>query len=73
MNCPHCNSAIFSLSKDGERLKALTTVIVLHKSGVVEINCPRCKNGVILPLVKSDKVELRKGRVQQRFVFRRGA
>jgi len=33
----------------------------LHKSGEMEINCSRCKRGVILPVVlKSDNRKLRK-------------
>lgn len=72
--CPTCSGALFTLSKDETKLKATTSVILLHKSGEVEINCPHCKCGVILPLAPiPGQTTLKKGRQHQRLVLRRGA
>ena len=69
--CPHCAASLFTLHDEGARLKANTTIIVLHKSGDVEINCSNCKNGVLLPLVVSKDVQLRKGRTYRPVIFKR--
>lgn len=59
MNCPHCTALVFRPSPG--KLKARTKILVLHKSGEVEINCGVCGKGVLLPLViKPDSLELRK-------------
>ena len=58
--CPHCGDALFRSAVDGTRLKARTTMLVLHKSGDVEINCVACKRGVLLPLAPLKDVPLRK-------------
>jgi hypothetical protein len=50
IQCPHCDGQVFALAKEGDRLKARTSIIVLHKSGDVEINCTHCKKGILLPL-----------------------
>ncbi len=63
--CPHCDAALFRSS--GDKLKARTSMLVLHKSGNVEINCPSCRRGVYLPLAISDQFVMRKA---QRFVVR---
>lgn len=67
-NCPHCSKAIFKMSEDGSRLKAPTTMLIMHKSGGIEINCGHCKQGVILPLqaIQGD-VTLKKARGRTRF------
>lgn len=70
MKCPYCYSDVFTLSRDGERAKASTSIVVLHKGGDIEINCSTCKNGVILPIVAAGK-ELRKGRAYRPVVFSR--
>lgn len=71
--CPHCGAELFSRSGDGQRLVLPKTALVLHKgSGDVEVNCPRCKNGVLLPLSVSAEVKLRKGRVARPIVFKQG-
>jgi hypothetical protein len=49
--CPHCAALLFRASLDGSRVKARTSILVLHKSGEVEINCQSCRKGVIVPLV----------------------
>jgi hypothetical protein len=58
--CPHCAQPIFR--EVGPKLKARTTMLVLHKSGAVEINCGACGRGVLLPLERpaSGALELRK-------------
>lgn len=65
-DCPYCGEPVFTMAKDGDRLKARTSILVLHKSGEVEINCPHCKQGLIVPLaaISGDK-QLRKARVRQ--------
>lgn len=59
MKCPHCEQPLFRKSADGGRLKARTRVLVLHRSGDAETNCPGCGNAVLLG--KLD-VQLRKAR-----------
>ena len=49
--CPHCDTQLFRATRDGSRMKLRTSIVVLHKSGDVEVNCPHCKHGVIIPLV----------------------
>jgi hypothetical protein len=51
--CPYCGELIFRSAASGERLKAPTSMLVVHKSGEVEINCKACKHGVLLPLALS--------------------
>lgn len=70
--CPHCSAPLFTMSRDGAKLKALTSILVLHKSGEVEINCTSCKNGVLVPLAAVPGATLAKGRVAQRITVRRG-
>jgi hypothetical protein len=61
MLCPHCGGNLFHKSADGEKLKAKTSMLILHKGGAVEVNCGICKRGVLLPLViREGPVELRK-------------
>jgi hypothetical protein len=54
-------------------MKARTTVLVLHKAGGVEINCPRCSKGVLVPLAPVPGVMLKKAAdaPAPRFVVRR--
>lgn len=75
MICPHCSEAVFRATPDAEKLKARTTMLVLHKSGGVEINCARCGHGVLLPLQLSDgPFELKKASSDaKRLVIRKGA
>lgn len=58
--CPHCGRPVFRTSSGGSKLKARTTILVLHKSGPVEINCGSCGRGILLPLVVDTQLELRK-------------
>ena len=59
--CPHCQGSLFRKSTGG-RLKARTRIIVLHKSGEVELNCGVCRKPVLLPVAfRSDNRTLRKG------------
>jgi len=53
-SCPYCSLAMFRSAANGERLKAPTSMLIVHKSGEVEINCRHCKHGVLLPLVLAD-------------------
>ena len=60
-DCPHCGQPVFRKSSGGSKLKAHTKIVVLHKSGGVEINCAACGHGVLLPLVLEEgEPELRK-------------
>lgn len=52
-SCPHCGRAVFRKAARAEKLKASTRIVVLHKSGDVEINCPHCSKGVLLPLAQT--------------------
>jgi hypothetical protein len=61
LECPHCGQPIFKSSNGGAKLKAKTSMLVLHKSGEVEINCGICRQGVFVPLdLKQGPIELRK-------------
>lgn len=46
MTCPHCTAEVFR--KSGSKLKASASIVVLHADGV-EINCPTCKRGIVIP------------------------
>jgi hypothetical protein len=70
VNCPHCAQSLFRSSSDRRKLKVRTSILVLHKGGGAEINCPACKQGVILPLVLTDK-PLRKADEPRLIVRRR--
>lgn len=66
--CPHCGQPIFRKSAGGQKLKARTKILVIHKSGEAEINCSSCGKGVLLPLrVVEGEIELRKAELP-RFV-----
>ena len=71
-NCPHCGKTLFRLTPDGQRVKAATSCLVLHKSGEVEINCPKCKLGVIIPLQSTGETMLKKAKPRQRHTLRKG-
>ena len=63
--CPHCGLPVLRKASRGDKLKASTRILVLHKSGDVEINCGHCSKGVLLPLSQTvdffeDEVTLRK-------------
>lgn len=61
MNCPHCNQPVFKSSNGGTKLKARTSILVLHKAGEVEINCGICGQGILVPLeLKKGAIELKK-------------
>ena len=71
MECPHCKSPVFRMSPDGQKLKARTSMLVLHKSGDAEMNCGSCGHGVIIPLAMKDgPFELRKAS-EPKYVVRR--
>jgi DNA-directed RNA polymerase subunit RPC12/RpoP len=56
MDCPHCGHAVLRKGSRGDKLKARTSMLVLHKSGDVEVNCPHCRRGVLLPLSFADSL-----------------
>lgn len=58
--CPHCDRPVFKKSAGGSKLKARTRVLVLHKSGEVEIPCDSCGKGILLPLRFAPEDGLRK-------------
>ena len=61
MDCPYCGVPVFKPNGARTKLKARTTMIVLHKSGSVEINCGSCGQGVLVPLeLKADTAQLEK-------------
>ncbi len=61
LGCPHCGEPVFRSAAGGDKLKARTSILVLHKAGAVEINCESCRKGVLVPLVlKEDSLVLRK-------------
>lgn len=66
MDCPHCKQPLFR--KSGDKLKARTKILVLHKSNEVEINCIRCGKGVLLPFKVNKSEEVRKATPQRLFV-----
>lgn len=47
MNCPHCNAGVLHFK--GGKAKLRTNILVVHKSGVLETNCPSCKKPIELP------------------------
>jgi len=65
MNCPHCAQPIFRKSSDGGRLKARTRVLVLHRSGDAETNCPGCGEAVVL-----GRLEVKLRKAQPKLVIR---
>lgn len=65
-DCPHCQQPVFRRSEAGGKAKLGRTAVVLHKSGELEINCPRCRRGIILGRI--DEVTMRKA--QPRLVVR---
>ena len=69
--CPHCGKPVFRKSAGGQKVKARTKILVLHKSGEVEINCPECGRGVLLPLTLDEgSPDLRKAELP-RFIARK--
>jgi hypothetical protein len=46
--CPHCQMSLFAPGSSRDKLKISRTVVVLHKGGGVEVNCPHCRRGVML-------------------------
>lgn len=52
-DCPYCSQQLFRPNSDGSKLKARTSMVILHKSGQLkgqlELNCSNCKRGVIIP------------------------
>lgn len=69
--CPHCEAPIFRQSPDGLKLRVRTSVLVLHKSGEVEINCPSCSHGVLVPLVAAPGPVMLKKAIETRLIARR--
>ena len=67
IQCPHCQGSVFRKSAGG-RLKAKTRIVVLHKSGAVELNCGNCRQPIILPVVfvSDNDHTLRKARLTVR-------
>lgn len=50
--CPHCGSPLFR-EANGGKLKARTSMVVLHKAGDVEINCGGCGKGVLIGAIST--------------------
>lgn len=46
--CPHCQQPVFRRDSTGNKAKLGRTPFVLHKSGDIEVNCPRCRRGIIV-------------------------
>lgn len=64
-HCPHCNAQI--LLKKGGKAKLRTSMVVLHEGGDVEINCPSCREPVLLPVAATDQ-PIRKAAPGPRYV-----
>lgn len=69
LDCPHCGKPVFRKSAD--RLRAPTTMLILHKSKAVEINCGSCKQGILLPLQPVEGETQLKKATRKRHVIRR--
>lgn len=65
-SCPHCQQPMFRRSESGNKAKLGRSAVVLHKSGDIEVNCPRCRRGVILG--RLDDLTMRKA--QPRLIVR---
>lgn len=46
--CPHCQQPMFRKSESGGKQKLGRTPVIVHKTGDIEANCPRCRRGVII-------------------------
>ncbi len=46
--CPHCQLPVFRKSESGGKQKLQRSAVIVHSSGDIEINCPRCKRGLIV-------------------------
>ena len=69
--CPHCACEVFKSAEGGLKLKARTSILVLHKgTNDVEINCPGCSRGILVPLMPTSDIQIRKA-APPRFVARR--
>lgn len=68
LDCPHCGKPIFRMAKSGDKLRARTSILVLHKSGEVEINCESCRRGVIIPMRVEGSPTMKKAADGPRFV-----
>lgn len=68
MICPHCSKPIFRKSNSGDRLKARTRIIVLHRNRNVEFNCPECGNGIMVG--RLDNIQLEKAQILPRLVIK---
>ena len=71
MECPHCKAPVFRASSDAQKMKARTSMVVLHKSGEVELNCGACGKGVVVPLALKEGPFILKKAEAPKFVFRR--
>lgn len=54
--CPHCDKPVFRA--EGGKAKLGRTIVVLHKGGDLEVNCPHCRSGIVVGRLES--VALRK-------------
>lgn len=73
MRCPECSGRVFRASDDGSKVRAKTRVLVIRKSGEVEINCAHCKTPLVIPLaVKTDEPFALKKAQPPRLILRKG-
>jgi hypothetical protein len=70
MICPHCDKPVFHMTKDRTRAKAKVTCLILHKAGDVEINCPECKRGILLPFHRAESGEMKKSQYPKHTVLK---
>lgn len=68
IKCPHCDTSIFQANGRGDRLKVRTRILVLHKSGEAEINCPNCHQPVTVG--KMDEIRLKKAFPHPKFIIK---
>jgi len=67
--CPHCQGVLMRKSTEGNKLKARTSMCIMHRTGEVEINCGSCGKGVLLG--KLERVVVSKAAPPQRLIVRK--
>lgn len=71
ISCPHCMAVLMRKSTEGNKLKARTSMCIMHRGGEIEINCGGCGKGVMLG--KLERVVVTKALPPQRLVVRKFA
>lgn len=69
IECPHCRAVLMRKSSEGNKLKARTSMCIMHRTGEIEINCGSCGKGVMLG--KLERVAVAKAVPPQRLIVRK--